>query len=638
MIDVSFESAFTDERINQAMNIILERNTAPGDDGIKSKDLPDYWSNNKEIIVKSLLNLSYTPGIVVNKEIVQKNGKKRQISSINLIDRLILRIIGQHLADAIDAYFSPHLYSYRNGFSGKDAARAVSKYIEDGFIWVTELDIAEYFDDIPIDRMINKLAGIIQDEYYVRLIEIFLSCKVSDDGDIYTKRRGLVQGSPLSPVLSNIYLSDVDFYYDQKAHPYARYGDNIYIYSKTHADAEMALKQATELVESEELSINKSKGGIFLAKTRQCLGYEFFEKDNHIYVCKPVKHDRKVFNRWHSTSVSTVGREVHLINDGVLTRKDFTLLFENEDGKKYIPIEAIDNLNIYSNVIFSTGFFEFANERKLYISFINKTGEEVGTFIPNSSHRNYLVEAEQIALIKEKHRHLELAKTYQKANLFNLRAVLRYYLRRGDDRIISTVVDRISGLIDKINDCDDIPCLMMYEAQARQKYFECFNSILNDDGFKFHQRTRRPPKDPLNAMISFGNTLLYRSFAHKIRLTSSLDLRFGILHNSVHRSESLNLDLADLFKPILVDRTIFTLVNKNMINSHIDFREAEDGGYYLCGRGKRIFIEEYERKLSQRVSTKQGNKTYEELMNLEVMKIEKYFRNGEKYRPYKYVN
>lgn len=91
--------------------------------------------------------------------------------------------------------------------------------------------------------------------------------------------------------------------------------------------------------------------------------------------------------------------------------------------------------------------------------------------------------------------------------------------------------------------------MMMLEAQARQKYYGCFNSILEGKQFYFDKRTRRPPQDPLNAMISFGNTLLYQRIANEINRTS-LDIRIGIVHAAGNRPESLNLDLADLFKPI----------------------------------------------------------------------------------------
>ncbi len=184
---------------------------------------------------------------------------------------------------------------------------------------------------------------------------------------------------------------------------------------------------------------------------------------------------------------------------------------------------------------------------------------------------------------------------------------------------------------------DDIRVYTSSKAEARQKYYKCFNIIMPDDNFEFIKRTRRPPLDALNAMISYGNTLLYTRFANLI-YQSSLDIRIGILHSSLNRPERLNLDLADLFKPVLVDRTIFTLVNKKMINEVRDFEEVSNGGVYLTYFGKRIFIKEFEKKLSQEL-TIDGNKiSYSDIMIREVRKLNKFFRDGRKYKPYRYVN
>lgn len=176
---------------------------------------------------------------------------------------------------------------------------------------------------------------------------------------------------------------------------------------------------------------------------------------------------------------------------------------------------------------------------------------------------------------------------------------------------------------------------MTIEAQSRQKYYQCFNEILNDEDFIFEKRTRRPPEDPLNAMISFGNTLLYQRIANEINRTS-LDIRIGIVHAAGSRPESLNLDLADLFKPILVDRTIFTLVKRKMLEA-TDFVEVENNGIYLSREGKKQFIREFERKIFQKVQIDGLDRTYDYVIKNEIQKLKRFFEYGEKYKPYKYV-
>ena len=226
-------------------------------------------------------------------------------------------------------------------------------------------------------------------------------------------------------------------------------------------------------------------------------------------------------------------------------------------------------------------------------------------------------------------------KSWRLQALFNLRANLRYYERRKPSDKLRETVEFISGIIQQLNEAKDITRLMTLEAQSRQRYYQCFNVILGDENFYFKKRTRRPPEDPLNAMISFGNTLLYQRIANEINRTS-LDIRIGIVHAVGSRPESLNLDFADVFKPIIVDRTIFTLVNRKMLNTE-DFVEVENNGIYLSDRGKRIFIREFERKLYQKIRLGNMDRTYDFLIKNEIQCLKKYIERGEKYKPYKYT-
>jgi len=180
----------------------------------------------------------------------------------------------------------------------------------------------------------------------------------------------------------------------------------------------------------------------------------------------------------------------------------------------------------------------------------------------------------------------------------------------------------------------DVNALLLVEARARQKYYTCFNSILKNDDFNFVKRTRQPPEDEINALISFGNTLLYNQFLHLIWRTQ-LNPQIGVVHASNQRSYSLNLDFADIFKPIIVDRVIFSMVNLQQIKED-DFEHNDCGGIYLNKRGKKIFLQEFEEKLEDCV-TIQGKKTsYRRLMELEVQQFQKHVLTGEKYKPYKY--
>lgn len=636
-LDIAIDEILSDDNIREAILTIQRKKDHAGPDGVKPSDLDEYWKENQADIVDSIKSGRYEPGIVRQYVQLTKKGKKRCISLMNAPDRMLARAAAQVLSLAADPYFSARCFGYRQGLGTKDVARFAADHIEAGSIWSGEIDIKNFFDTIPHADLQRILSCWIADRITLKFISAFIPCRFENEEGMFRMARGLLQGMPLSPLLSNFYLHDLDRRCEEHYDGYCRYGDDIRVYGKTQKEVKAAVDDICNRITEAGLTVNQKKTGIFLSLNRPCFGYEFESKDGHVLI-KAITHDQnEIYHVWQTSSLKESNHDYHIMHDGVLNKKDFSILFENPDGKKYIPVETVDSISIYANVIFSGNFFEMANDEGFCVNFINRAGEQVGRFIPQRWHRSFKAEIAQIDLLNNPKERMALARKFQHANIFNIRAALRYYQRRGHEASIDKAVQEITVLLGKVNEAKTIDSLMILEAQARQKYFQCFNTIMAAEDFEFTKRTRRPPKDALNAMISFGNTLLYTRFANEI-YQSSLDIRFGILHSSLSRAESLNLDLADLFKPVIVDRTIFTLVNRKMINEVRDFEDSGNGGIYMTYRGKRIFIQEFENKLAQGIDVNGVKKKYDDLIKAEVRHLQDFFMNGKPYKPYKYVN
>lgn len=177
---------------------------------------------------------------------------------------------------------------------------------------------------------------------------------------------------------------------------------------------------------------------------------------------------------------------------------------------------------------------------------------------------------------------------------------------------------------------------MITEAQCRQNYYTYMGKIIGDGPFHFMQRTKRPPKDAVNAMISFGNVFLYERIATEIYKTS-LDIKVGFLHSTNRRKATLNLDIAEIFKPLIVDRVIFTVIHKRILDVSIHFESQENNGVYLNKEGKRLFINELMRKMYTKITVNNKLMTYEALIRNEIWKIYRMIERGEPYKPYKYT-
>lgn len=176
--------------------------------------------------------------------------------------------------------------------------------------------------------------------------------------------------------------------------------------------------------------------------------------------------------------------------------------------------------------------------------------------------------------------------------------------------------------------------LLLQEARMRELYYSSYNIILSNPEFKFTKRTRRPPKDALNAMISFGNTIIYQKIANEIYKTK-LDIRISYLHSAMRRYENLNLDISEIIKPILVDKVIFSLINKRIIDAKVHF-EKRNNGVFLNKEGKYLFIDQLNKKLSSTITINNKKVSYQEILQQEVLKLLRYFKYDEEYEPFKY--
>ena len=226
---------------------------------------------------------------------------------------------------------------------------------------------------------------------------------------------------------------------------------------------------------------------------------------------------------------------------------------------------------------------------------------------------------------------MTLARKFVEGAIDNIRRVLKYYKNRG--REVGEHLSKIENLAKGIDSCVNIEELMALEGNARQEYYSAFDKIIENEEFSFEGRSKRPPQNRLNALISFGNSLLYVVVLSEIYHTH-LDPRIGYLHTSNFRSFTLNLDVAEIFKPIIVDRLIFYLLNKKMLGpQHF---ESSLEGVVMNEKGRKIFVSEFEERMKGTVSHPElgRNVSYRRLIRLELYKIEKHIIGEKEYKPY----
>ena len=276
-------------------------------------------------------------------------------------------------------------------------------------------------------------------------------------------------------------------------------------------------------------------------------------------------------------------KTIYIFSNGMLKRKQNTLYFETAEGKrKYVPVENTGEMMIFGEVTINKKLLDFLSQQEIILHFFNYYGYYSGSFYPREHYNSGYMILKQSEFYLDEGRRIKLAKKFVEGAVSNIKRVLSYYQNRGVD--LSFYINQIERLESLIANQENINELMAIEGNIRETYYDSFGHIISDENFKFEERTRRPPRNRLNALISFGNSLVYMVSLSEIYKTH-LDPRIGYLHTTNFRRFTLNLDVAEIFKPILADRIIFYLLNKKMIKpSH--FIKAL-GGVSLNEKGRK---------------------------------------------------
>ena len=325
-------------------------------------------------------------------------------------------------------------------------------------------------------------------------------------------------------------------------------------------------------------------------------------------------------------------KSAYIFNDGELLRKDNTVCFETGNGKKYLPIEDLHDIYVFGEVTVSKKFLEYATQKQVLLHFFNYHEYYVGTFYPREYYNSGYMVLKQAEHYLDINKRKIIALKIIEGSVRNILQVLKYYISRGKTDI-SVIADNIQNLFNTLNPDMNVDAMMAIEGNIREAYYQAFDLILENSDFIFDKRTRRPPQNNLNTLISFGNSMLYTIVLSEIYNTH-LDPRIGFLHTSNHRRFTLNLDIAEIFKPLLVDRVIFTLVGKKMLTGkHFD---KKSGGILLKDEGRKIFIQEMDDRLKRTIDYKKlGRKvSYRRLIRMELYKLEKHLIGEQEYEPF----
>lgn len=326
----------------------------------------------------------------------------------------------------------------------------------------------------------------------------------------------------------------------------------------------------------------------------------------------------------------------YLFNPGRINRKDNTLQFVpyddggNEMPPRYLPVENVGDLYVFGSLDANSSLYNFLGQQQIAVHFFDYYENYTGSFMPRDSLLSGKMLISQVKFQQNKKKRLDLAQRILDGASFNMVKNLRYYNSRGKD--LDPIIAIIEALSAKIGETTAIDELMGIEGNIRKNYYEAFELIIND--FSMGGRSYRPPRNEVNALVSFGNMMCYSQVLRAIHQTQ-LNPTVSFLHEPGERRYSLSLDIAEIFKPLLVDRVIFKVLNKKMIQT-ADFEENLNR-VVLKTNGKKTFVQAFEDRLQETIQhrTLDRSVSYKHLIKLECYKLQKHILEIEEYKPFK---
>ncbi|MEW6194398.1 MAG: CRISPR-associated endonuclease Cas1 [Bacteroidota bacterium] len=652
-----FELSLNKQNFEDAFVHIKNNSDLPGVDGITPGSFEENFKENIGSFIKEIETGNYKSsdlkGIIIPKE----NSKIRALAVPTFKDRIFQRAVCQVLSLSFDHLLEENSFAYRKGFSRISASKEINTAYKNGYRYILESDIQSFFDNVDWQILFSKLDILLRNDPVLNIIKSWVAEDVVFEGTKIKRSKGLPQGAVVSPLLANLYLDEFDELL-QDNFKLIRYADDFVILCKSKEEAEKALAEVKEALDRLELEIKPSKTKITTFKEGfQYLGYLFVqslvlekEKEDKLQnykqadlresipdgswlsfvdfsktktipnkpVFQSVKTEEVIeedYNKYpvyvtdFETSVHIEGNTVELIDEDRF----------DKDNPKF-PVHEINSLIIIgASKITMPAVFKL-NENGIPVYFCKPSGE-LKLAIPVHN-PNYNVWFHQARLAEDAEFTLKFAKAIVEAKINNHKVLSRRI--EGNELLIK----KFDSLLRKTETAETLDSLRGIEGTSAVTFFDVFNNSLEDD-WKFETRTKHPPEDRVNAMLSYGYTILYHYISTALQ-TEGLNPNIGWFHRPSERYFALASDIQEEFRHI-IDSLIINMIHRNMVKLD-DFVFNEKNSYpcLMTKNFRKLFIERVEERLKVQFTPPGSAKqiSYRDFIHKQAQSIKKTAASG----------
>jgi CRISP-associated protein Cas1 len=610
------------EHLHIAWERVRKGSAAAGIDGITPELFVGIQHTELRSLEQQIRRETYAPKPAKGFYLKKPSGGQRLIGIPTVRDRIVQRYLLHQIYPHIEAQFTDSCYAYRPGYSIYQAVAGLLHWYQPDRTWLLKADIHQFFDQLHWPLLLTALEQVGVAGALLTLLEQQLRAGIVIRGQWSSLERGVLQGGVLSGALANLYLSSFDGYCLQSGLPLIRYGDDFVIPCASQAKAEQSLARVTERLSQLGLTLQPQKTQILPpGASFTFLGHQFAQgqvvppilrapatkppprppKQGKPVVCSRVRRApnptfAKATHYW-STPMTTL----YVSDQGANLRvkQQQFQVYCGTELRCQVPVNQVSHIFLFGCCHISHGAVSLALTRRIPVIFLSHQGRYFGRLeTAGQAKIDYLSAQVQRSLDPEFS--LAQARSIVLGKLHNSRVVLQRLNRRRNLALVSQAISQLATIMKTVAAEEVKASLFGHEGQAAQVYFRALGALFIDP-FRFEQRNRRPPKDPVNSLLSLGYTLLHQNLSSLVEAIG-LHTHYGNLHVPRQNHPALVCDLVEEFRAPVVESLVAYLINSKLLSPE-DFTPPDpQGGVYLYPDAFKVFIKHWEEKLQSEIT------------------------------------
>lgn len=628
---------------------VRENNGGSGVDGQTIKRFEGRLMANLSTLRNEVVYQTYRPLPLLRVEIPKKSGGKRPLSIPSVRDRVLHSAVAIALTPLFEAEFEDVSFGYRKGRSVDQAASRVDALRRQGYRWVVDADIRAFFDEVDHKRLLADVQRLVHDKDIGRLIRLWLKAEVQDGKQRFRLKKGLPQGSPISPMLANLYLDHLDEALLDDNKKLVRYADDFLVLCKSQKSAEDALDLTEEVLGVLRLEINENKTRIVdFNQGFRFLGIQFIRSlmlklkhadeapQSDLTTAGTAKADRPrpvapqlpvtpttmgiAFTEagLHAGGFPTEPSEVeppeplappehrldprfrtlYLLKHGQVLGKESKRLVIRQRGKakQDIPAIKVDQIMVFGNAQITTQAMHFCLAERIPIYLLSASGRFQGV-VDSFDTEPVLLHKAQFTRVDDATFAMDIARAIVRGKIGNTRILCLRLARKRSAPALQRAAKELRRVLNQLTGAASLEQIRGFEGNAARITFNAMKQVIPPE-WEFTGRKRQPPPDPVNAMLSWGYTLLFYNVYSFLR-ARGLNPHVGYLHSLRMGHPALASDMMEEFRAPIVDAIVWNMVlNRRLSPGDFDFPDVPGGACRMKEAARRRFIREMEKKFN----------------------------------------